>query len=322
MALRVVTSAAVVGVAAGMSWDAYKVTFGKIYNSDGEESQHQSQFEVNSQRIEEHNAKGESFQLGFNQFTDLSQDEYRVAAGLGYKKSAQMYGSLPNLGVHTYNGEELAASVDWTVTGAVTGVKDQGQCGSCWAFSTTGGMEGSWQIASGSLNSLSEQQLVDCSTNGGNSGCAGGDMGAAFDWAKTHDIATESSYPYKATDNSCQTSGFTVGIPAGGITGFKSVEQSTEGLKSALNRNPVSVAIEADEFAFQNYESGILSSGCGTELDHGVLAVGYGDGYFKVKNSWGTSFGEKGYLKISSEGNTCGIHSDATYPTASASVSV
>merc|ERR1712139_344019 len=148
--------------------------------------------------------------------------------------------------------------------GAVTPVKDQGQCGSCWAFSTTGGMEGAWQIASGSLTSMSEQQLVDCSTQ--NAGCNGGSMELAFNYAGTTNVATESSYSY------------TTAIPKGGVTGYKSVGQSTSALKSAIQNGPVSVAIEADQMAFQLYSGGILSSGCGTNLDHGVLAVGYGSG--------------------------------------------
>merc|ERR1719337_64263 len=248
-------------------------------------------------------------------FSDLTQEQYRVAAGLGYKSSS--LSSLPHLGVHVHNGEELAESVDWTTKGAVTPVKDQGQCGSCWAFSTTGGMEGAWQIASGSLTSMSEQQLVDCSTQ--NAGCNGGSMELAFNFAGTVNVATESSYPYKARDGTCKTS-FTTAIPQGGVTGYKSVGQSTNALKSALNSGPVSVAIEADQMAFQLYSGGVLSSGCGTNLDHGVLAVGYDSNSFKVKNSWGTSWGNNGYLQISQSGNTCGIHSDASYPTVSGSV--
>jgi len=310
------------------TWDSYKQDFQKVYNSDDEDAAHQAQFEINSAHIEEHNSQGESLQLGYNQFTDLTQEQYRRAAGLGFKASAERHGSAPNLGMHpTYAAADLAASVDWTTQGAVTPVKDQGQCGSCWAFSSTGGMEGAWQIASGSLKSLSEQQLVDCSKNGGNAGCNGGDMGAAFDFEKTTDVATEASYPYKGVDGTCSTTGSTA-IPAGGITGYTSVGQSTSGLQSALMTGPVSVAIEADQLAFQLYNGGILENSgglfhsCGENLDHGVLAVGYGDGFFKVKNSWGASWGESGYLQISSAGNTCGIHSDATQPTVSASVSV
>merc|ERR1712224_46493 len=279
-------------------------------------------YEANMQWAAENSNDEVSF--GENQFADLTQAQYRVAAGLGYKPNR--LASLPHLGVHLHNGEELADSVDWTTQGAVTPVKDQGQCGSCWAFSTTGGMEGAWQIASGSLTSMSEQQLVDCASSP-NAGCNGGSMEAAFDFAGTVNVATEASYPYKATDGSCQTS-FSTAIPQGGVTGYKSVGQSTADLKSALMTGPVSVAIEADQMAFQMYSGGILEDkggflgSCGTNLDHGVLAVGYGDGYFKVKNSWGSSWGEAGYLQISDQGNTCGIHSDATYPTVSASVAV
>jgi len=302
-------------IAQGMDWVDYKQQFGKTYN--GDESDHEATFTANKAAIEAQNAKGESLTFGYNMFTDMTHDQYVEAAGLGFL--ANRHGSLPNLGLHEYNGEELAASVDWSTQGAVTPVKDQGQCGSCWAFSTTGGMEGAWEIATGSLKSMSEQQLVDCSTQ--NAGCNGGSMELAFNYAKGTNVATESSYPYTARDGSCKSS-FTTAIPRGGVTGYKNVGASTSSLKSAIANGPVSVAIEADQMAFQLYSGGILSSGCGTNLDHGVLAVGYTDSAFKVKNSWGASWGESGYLQISTSGNTCGIHSDASYPTVSGSVAV
>merc|ERR1712098_810350 len=148
---------------------------------------------------------------------------------------------------------------------------------------------------------------------GYNSGCNGGSMNLAFMFEEIHNVCSEASYPYKAVGGTCKNS-CTTAIPSGGVTGYKNVGTSTSALKSAIMSNPVSIAIEADQSAFQRYTGGTISSGCGTNLDHGVLAVGYGSGFFKVKNSWGTSWGNAGYVQISTSGNVCGIHSDASYP--------
>ena len=199
----------------------------------------------------------------------------------------------------------------------MTPVKNQGQCGSCWAFSTTGGLEGQWQIASGSLTSMSEQFFVDCSKQ--NSGCNGGLMDYAFSFAKGTAVATEDSYAYTGRDGTCKSS-FTTAIPQGGVTGYTDVSTSAEALKSALNSNPVSVAIQADQSVFQQYTGGVITSGCGSNLDHGVLAVGYDGDAIKVKNSWGTSWGASGYVQI--DASQCGITTSASYPTVSASVEV
>merc|ERR1719428_1210130 len=222
----------------------------------------------------------------------------------------------PSLGIHEHDGSELAASVDWVSKGAVTKVKDQGQCGGCWSFAATGGLEGAWELASGSLVSLSEQQFVDCSKQ--NSGCNGGLMETAFSWARSQEIATESSYSYTARDGSCKSS-FTQAIPRGGVTGYKNANGNA--LTSALQGRPVSVAIQADQSVFQHYSGGTIKSGCGSQLDHGVTAVGVNsDGSIKVKNSWGSSWGANGYVNIAT--SQCGITTDASYPTVSGQVEV
>merc|ERR1712100_646675 len=222
---------------------------------------------------------------------------------MGQKKAD----ATPSLGVHVHDGSEFAASVDWVTKGAVTPVKDQGNCGGCWSFAATGGLEGAWELASGSLTSLSEQQFLDCDTT--DSGCNGGleYQGWTFFKNKNEGICTEASYPYKAKNGQCQYSSCSLAIPAGGISGVTHVGKSASALQSALNQQPVSVGIQADQSAFQFYSGGILTGTCGTQLDHSVLAVGYDTSsqYWLVKNSWGSSWGDNGYIKLTMAGDEC-----------------
>jgi len=275
-------------------------------------------FANNEDIINAHNAGNATYTLGHNQFSHLSLDEWRAYVQLGLKKPEQTV--KPTSILQAGDMTKMATAVDWTAAGAVTGVKDQGQCGSCWSFSATGALESRYQIAKGSLISLSEQNLVDCDliTNGGSDlGCHGGLMDSAFAWAQSNGgLCTEDAYPYVSGTTTkagtCVTSCAKNSAP----NGFVDVTtNSDDALVTALNGGPVSVAIEADQSSFQLYSGGVFTGACGTSLDHGVLAVGYGTDsgleYYKVKNSWSSSWGEAGYIRIQKgypqDGGLCGI---------------
>lgn len=218
-------------------------------------------------------------------------------------------------------------AVDWVDKGAVTPVKNQQQCGSCWAFSTTGSLEGRAFIATGKLPNLSEQELVDCAGSEGNQGCNGGLMDNAFKYVeKEKGLCPEKGYPYVARKHYfCSHYRSGCGTRAAPISSYTDVpHKSEEQMRAAVCAGPVSIAIEADQSSFQHYGGGVLTGKCGSQLDHGVLAVGYGtDGgnkYWKVKNSWGATWGEHGYIRLvrgtgaDNGAGECGLLNAASYP--------
>merc|ERR1712054_441429 len=265
-------------------------------------------------RADEH-----GFSVGINQFADMNRHEFKQTM-LTYKAEDKKVGNVVVL-----DESATADSVDWVSKGAVTPVKNQGQCGSCWAFSTTGSVEGAYQIATGKLQSFSEQELVDCAGSYGNQGCNGGLMDDGFKYIEAKGDALESTYAYTGKTGTCSSSKQgQAAIKKGQLTTFSDVTTDSEAqLMAAVNKGPVSVAIEADQSGFQFYKSGVFSGTCGTNLDHGVLVVGYGtdsgSDYWKVKNSWGTTWGQEGYIMMakgsSGAAGTCGIASQPSYPT-------
>jgi cathepsin L len=263
-------------------------------------------FANNDDLIETHNQlESSSYELGHNQFSHLSNEEFSDYVHSGLKAPSSSFEASSFTVEASSNVTALPASVDWSLKGAVTGVKDQGNCGSCWSFSATGALEGAYQIKYGTLVSFSEQNLVSCDTI--DSACNGGLMDTAFSWTKSNGgLCTESGYPYTSgttgQKGTCTTT-CTKNTAVAPKSFTDVAKNSDSALMTALASQPVSIAIQANQPAFQLYKSGVLTGTCGSNLDHGVLAVGYGtwsDGtdYYKVKNSWGTTWGMSGYILI------------------------
>jgi len=302
------------------AWQMWKTTHEKSYKDEGEEKVRFTIWRDNFQRIIEHNQKRSNLTLSMNKFGDMTTAEF----------SAQMNGNFPVKMRENSKGSSFLLpsnvnvpdTVDWRTKGLVTPIKDQKQCGSCWAFSAIGSLEGQHAKKSGKLVSLSEQQLVDCSGKFGNLGCNGGLMDNAFQYIKANGGEdTEASYPYKGVDGECAFNKTNV---AATVTGFVDVQSKNESaLQVAVATiGPIAVAIDASHFSFQFYHKGVYDEWfCSqTRLDHGVLAVGYGADtqgtkYWLVKNSWGVGWGQKGYIWMSRDrNNQCGIATQASYP--------
>nr|ABM55486.1 digestive cysteine protease intestain [Leptinotarsa decemlineata] len=302
-------------------WIAFKQTHGKTYKNLLEERTRFGIFQRNLIKIKEHNArcdKGEeTYLLGVTRFADLTHEEFKDILK-GQIKNKPRLNATPTVFPEDL---EVPDSIDWTEKGAVLEVKGQNPCGSCWAFSATGALEGQNAILNNAKISLSEQQLLDCSAAYGNGNCKeGGDMSAAFEYVRDYGIQSEKSYPYIRKQTECQYDASKTILK---IKGYKNVTTSEEGLRKAVGTiGPMSIAMNSGPL--QLYYSGIFSGkGCSHDLDHGVLVVGYGKAsqwsgetkFWRVKNSWGKIWGENGYFRIKRDANNlCGIADDPTYP--------
>jgi C1A family cysteine protease len=300
----------------------FQERFSKRYeNLEELESRFQT-FRSNLKNIIIHNLDyRQNFTMGVNQFTDLTAEEFKAKYVGGLKTEVGSYGCKS----FSSDAAGSPASIDWRTNGAVTSVKDQGQCGSCWTFSATGAVEGAWAVSKGQLIDLSEEQLVECATGMqyGSHGCSGGQMEGAFKYVIEHGQCALSAYPYTSGNGqsgSCQSC-----QPVAHVSSCSDVKPNDQiSLKAAVAQQPVAIAISADTKLFQSYSSGVItSSSCYTSLDHGVLIVGYGTengiDYWNVKNSWGISWGDKGYVKIARSDSTndagiCGISMDPSFP--------
>ena len=307
---------------ANPTFDEWLVQYNRSYTTLAERNHRHAVYNANVKRIDDHNKGNHTWIMGVNQFADLSATEFKKMVG-GCFKSPAVNRRQKKAKYSKKHIAALPSSVDWRTSGAVTAVKDQGQCGSCWAFSTTGSVESAYFLKNGTLQSLSEQQLVDCSVKEGNQGCNGGLMDYGFQYViDNKGLTSEAAYPYTATGpNTCVSTGKPV---AAKISGFKDVPTKSEvALMTAIAQQPVSVAVEANQNSFQFYKDGVMTQACGSNLDHGVLAVGYGTlggkDYYLVKNSWGTSWGKEGYIMLGRGANyggegQCGIQMDPSYP--------
>ncbi|KAK8629337.1 hypothetical protein V6N13_078181 [Hibiscus sabdariffa] len=281
----------------------------------------------NLKYILERNAHGRSnkgeYHVGLNKFADMSNEEFRKAYLSKVKKHITKWTTMSRNMRRKEQSCDAPSSLDWRNHGIVTGVKDQGSCGSCWAFSSTGAIEGINALVTRDLISLSEQELVDCDTS--NYGCDGGLMDYAFEWVINNGgIDTESDYPYTGVDGKCNITEEETKVVS--IDGYQDVDDSDSALLCAVAQQPVSVGIDASSIDFQLYTSGIYDGSCSdnpNEIDHAVLIVGYGsedkEKYWIVKNSWGTSWGMDGYFYLKRDtdvpNGVCAVNAMASYPT-------
>ncbi|ESQ50167.1 hypothetical protein EUTSA_v10002030mg [Eutrema salsugineum] len=305
--------------------------FQRVYSDESEKRNRFDVFKKNLEFVKRFNMnKNRPYKLDVNEFSDLTDEEFQAThTGLVVPEAEDINGisnsdSEKTVSFKYGNVSVASESMDWRQEGAVTPVKYQGACGGCWAFSTVAAVEGITKITKGKLVSLSEQQLLDCSTDY-NQGCRGGIMSKAFEYIiKNQGITTEDNYPYQQSQQTCRSTTQSLAILAATISGYETVPMNNEeALLKVVSQQPVSVGIEGIGSAFRHYSGGIFDGECGTQLNHAVTIVGYGmseEGtkYWVVKNSWGESWGEDGYMRIKRDVDAsqgiCGLAMFAFYP--------
>lgn len=305
-------------------WQQYKLEFGKVYTAEQEASKYATWLE-NKKGIDLHNADyAQSYKQGLNEFADMTEEEFKAIYLGGFHMPEEYLNGSKSTGAEPWvpppEDAPIPNGVNWVNQGYVTGVKNQGRCGSCYSFSATGGLEGATYKTSGRLPSLSESQIVDCSGRYGNQGCGGGWYQAA--WHYIRDCGgsqSEASYSYVPQQRWCQFNSQYVNAR---VQSWVDLPKGSErSLQQALATvGPIAIAIDASHSSFRYYRTGVYyEPQCSSSnLDHAVLAVGYGTeggyDYWLVKNSWGYSFGQGGYIKmIRNYGNHCGVASNPSY---------
>lgn len=298
----------------------FKATHLKAYASVGEESSSFKNFVSNMKQAETLQASNPLATFGVNAFADMSEEEFSrrfLDAAYYTRVSNEQYEE-----VEAPLADRIAArgaAIDWRAKGAVTPVKNQGSCGSCWAFSATGNIEGQWFLQHDELAPLSEQELVSCDKT--DAGCNGGLMDNAFNWLirnRKGQIVTQDAYPYVSGGGSnptCRTGELDKMAVGATIVGYNHLAKSEDTLAAfVLKTGPIAIALDAS--SFQSYKSGIVTNCVSSRMNHGVLAVGFDDNnvppYWIIKNSWGTSWGEAGYIRVAKGSNQCLLNSYST----------
>ncbi|XP_075937312.1 cathepsin S, ortholog2, tandem duplicate 1 [Anarhichas minor] len=304
-------------------WGLWKKTHEKNYRNEVEHVRRRELWESNVMLITMHNLEASmglhTYELSMNHMGDLTPEEILQSyATLSAPTDIQR---APSAFVGT-SGADVPDTMDWRTKGCVTSVKNQGSCGSCWAFSAVGALEGQLAKTTGKLVDLSPQNLVDCSSKYGNHGCNGGLMHHAFQYViDNQGIDSDASYPYRGKQS--QQCLYKAAYRAANCSSYSFLPQGDEGaLKEAIATiGPISVGIDATRPTFVFYRSGVYDdASCSQTVNHGVLVVGYGTlkegDYWLVKNSWNTTFGDQGYIRMArNKRNQCGIAEYCCYPT-------